>query len=94
MGKNGAVLLGEVAERASHIEIACSRCDRKGRYRVAKLVARLGEDFPMTDLGAELADCPRRSMAAHHERCDVYFPTLVQIMADEEHRSASTSDDC
>ncbi|BBP95985.1 hypothetical protein BSFA1_11140 [Burkholderia sp. SFA1] len=94
MGKNGSVLLGELAARAGHIEIACSRCDRKGRYRVAKLVARLGEDFPMTDLGAEVADCPRRSASAHHERCDVYFPKLVQIMADDENRSASTSDDC
>jgi hypothetical protein len=94
MGKNGSVLLVEVAARTSHVEIACSRCDRKGRYQVAKLVARLGEDFPMTDLGAELADCPRRSAAAHHERCDVYFPRLVQIMADDERGSASTGADC
>ncbi len=79
--RTGSVLLREVASRASHIEIACTRCDRKGRYRVAKLIARLGEDFAMTDLGAELADCPRRSVAAHHERCDVYFPELRNIMS-------------
>ncbi|WP_250500578.1 hypothetical protein [Caballeronia sp. GAWG1-5s-s] len=35
----------------------------------------------MTDLGAELADCPRRSATAHHERCDVYFPGLAKIMS-------------
>jgi hypothetical protein len=34
----------------------------------------------MTDLGAELADCPRRNAAAHHERCDVFFPKLAQMM--------------
>lgn len=84
MGKNGSVLLGEFAARATHLEIECSRCDRKGRYRVAKLVARLGEDFPMTDLGAELAACPRRGASTHHERCDVFFPGLPRIMSRDE----------
>lgn len=93
MGKNGAVLLGELAARATHIEIECSRCERKGRYRIARLVARLGEDFPMTDLGAELADCPRRSATAHHERCDVLFPGLPRVMSSDEHRSAPIKDD-
>lgn len=83
MGKNGSVLLGELAARATHIDIECSRCGRKGRYRVANLVARLGEDFPMTDLGAELADCPRRAAATHHERCDVLFPNLPRIMSQD-----------
>ncbi len=92
MGKNGSVILGEVAARASHIEIACSRCERKGRYRVAKLVARLGADFSITDLGAELADCPRRSAAVNHERCDVYFPRLPNIMSVDEQKSAAEAD--
>ncbi len=91
--RTGSVLLREVASRASHIEIACSRCDRKGRYRVANLVARLGGDFPMTDLGAELADCPRRRATAHHERCDVFFPGLPRVMSSDEHRSAPIKDD-
>jgi len=93
MGKNGSILLGELAARASHIGIECSRCDRKGRYRIAKLVARLGEHFPMTDLGAELADCPRRSATAHHEQCDVFFPKLPQIMSWDEQKSAAAPDD-
>lgn len=93
MGKNGSILLGELAARASQIDIECSRCDRKGRYRIAKLVARLGEDFPMTDLGAELADCPRRSAATHHERCDVFFPRLPQIMSGDEQKPAEPTGD-
>ncbi|CAB3758692.1 hypothetical protein LMG29542_03406 [Paraburkholderia humisilvae] len=75
----GSVTLGEVATRASHIEVACTRCERRGRYRLARLVASYGEDFPMTDLGAEIADCPKRH-AAITERCDVYFPGLRKIM--------------
>lgn len=80
---NGSVSLSEVAKRATHVEVACSRCERRGRYRLSRLVARLGEDFPMTDLGSELADCPRRN-ASMTERCDVYFPGLVKIMTGED----------
>ncbi|MDR5824739.1 hypothetical protein, partial [Caballeronia sp. LZ043] len=66
--RKGSVSLGEVAARASHINIACSRCDRKGRYRLSRLIAEYREDFAMTDLGAERAVCPRRTAAAQHER--------------------------
>lgn len=82
MKKPGAVALGDVAARASHIEIACSRCERRGRYRLARLVARLGPDFAMTDLGDELANCPRRHAMGHGDRCDVYFHGLVQLIGD------------
>lgn len=80
---NGSVALGDVAARASHIEVACSRCDRRGRYLLARLVQTYGPDFPMTNLGGELANCPRRSATAHHERCDVFFPGLGKLMAGE-----------
>ena len=74
------VALGDVAAKATHIEIACSRCERRGRYNLGRLVGRLEPDFPMTDLGAELADCPNRSATAHGERCDVYLPDLVALL--------------
>lgn len=76
----GAVPLSEVAARTQRLVIACSRCVRRGRYTTARLVATYGADFPLTDLGAELANCTRRSASAHHERCDVYFPELVAIL--------------
>jgi hypothetical protein len=90
--KKGSVSLGEVAERASYLDVACSRCERKGRYRVAKLVADFGQDFPMTDLGSELSACPRLSAAAHHDRCDVYFPELPRIMRGDEPLAPSEPD--
>jgi hypothetical protein len=80
---NGSLTLDEVAARASHIDVACSRCERHGRYQLARLVAALGADFLMTNLGAELADCPRRTAAVHNERCDVYFPGLTSLMYGE-----------
>jgi hypothetical protein len=75
---NGSITLADLAARASHLEVACSRCERRGRYQLARLVATLGADFRMTDL----ASCPRRT-AAVHERCDVYFPGLISILDDD-----------
>jgi hypothetical protein len=80
---NGSITLGAVAARASHIDLACSRCDRRGRYRLSKLVASLGEDFPMTNLGAQIADCPKKNRPVW-ERCDFYYPGLRTIMSGDE----------
>jgi hypothetical protein len=91
MKRPGSVALSEVAARASHLEVACSRCERRGRYQVARLVAHYGADFPMTDLGSELANCPRRASTAWSERCDVYFPGLAKLMSEPPN---DTENDC
>jgi hypothetical protein len=80
MKRPGATPLGDVAAKATHLEVACTQCERRGRYSLARLVATYGADFPMTELGAELADCPRRQSRSHGERCDVYFPGLAAIL--------------
>jgi hypothetical protein len=84
MRKPGAVALGDVAARAKTLDVACTRCDRRGQYQLERLVARLGPDFPMTDLAGELADCPRRASPSWSERCDVYFPGLAKLMSADE----------
>jgi hypothetical protein len=75
----GSISLGDVAARARYLDVACSRCERRGRYALARLVANLGADFPMTSLASHLADCPRRA-AAHGQRCDVFYPGLGKLM--------------
>ncbi|SAL03025.1 hypothetical protein AWB78_06482 [Caballeronia calidae] len=89
---NGSVNLGEVAQRATHINVACSRCARRGRrYRLFKVVARQGEDFLMTNLASEVADCPRQN-ASMTERCDVYFPGLRKITTGEDDATSPKPD--
>jgi hypothetical protein len=70
-----------VASKASRIDIACTRCSRRGRYQLARLVEQFGGDYALPDLGSELANCPNRNAAAHGERCDVYFPGLAAILS-------------
>ena len=40
MSSSGAVTLGEIAGRLPMLEVACSRCERRGRLGVAKLIER------------------------------------------------------
>lgn len=67
--------LGEIAARTAMLTVACSRCKRRGRYRLDKLIARYGADASGRIMVPELtADCPQREAAALWERCDILFP--------------------
>lgn len=81
MRRIGSIALQDVAERATELEVVCSRCDRRGKYQTARLVEKLGPDFPMTELGQRLANCPKKT-APVYERCDIYFPGLAELMKD------------
>jgi hypothetical protein len=56
-----------------HIELACSKCERRDRLWRDKLIAQYGSDIRLPDLLAELAsDCPRRGN--YYEACGAYYP--------------------
>jgi hypothetical protein len=62
MPRGGAVTLSDVREPA--LVIVCELCERRGRYKVERLMAEHG-DAKLTDLLTILADCPKaRSMAS------------------------------
>jgi hypothetical protein len=72
--------LGEIAGRTRMLQVACSRCDRHGRYRLDTLIARHGADAGVRITVSELtADCPRRDSDALRERCDILFPDLLRL---------------
>ena len=56
-----SITLGHVAQRAQVLAMACTRCERAGRYPVASLIARYGASCPVPLLLRRLsADCPKR----------------------------------
>jgi hypothetical protein len=67
------VTLAEVGTEM--LDVACSRCTRRGRYRVAGLTERYGRDAAVRAIVPDLiAGCAKRDSVALHERCDVFFP--------------------
>ena len=73
----GAVTLGDIAGRITVLDVACDRCERRGRFRVAKLIEQLGADIGLPELrGVIAASCPRMTAASIHEGCGVHYPQL------------------
>jgi len=57
------------------LTVACSRCERRGRYRLDALIGRLGADAGARVIVPEItADCLRPDSAAQMKRCDILFP--------------------
>ena len=77
--KRGSVTLGDLIDRIAMLEVACSRCQRRGRLQVDRLIERHG-DMELPELGRILADdCPKAESVAVGERCSVCFPQLLRL---------------
>jgi hypothetical protein len=77
---SGSILLGQVAEHLATLEIACNRCDRKGRAAVDRLMAEHGRFMPIPTLLTLLsADCPKPQAGKMHEVCGAHMPQLPEI---------------
>ena len=76
---SGSFSLAEISERLTVLEVRCTKCDRRGRYKMATLIERYGADFAGPDLRDRLsADCEKHG-AAEYERCDLYFPDMLKV---------------
>jgi hypothetical protein len=69
---------GDIAGKLHMLQIECTRCARKGRYSVAKLLVEHGHRGNMSKWVSDLrGDCPKRNAAHLNERCDlICCPTL------------------
>jgi hypothetical protein len=77
MGSSGSITLGEAAEHTAVLTVACTRCDRAGRYNLDTLIARHGTDFGIPDLLRLLSeDCPKRKSITVYDLCGVHCPEL------------------
>jgi hypothetical protein len=57
MPLNGAYTLADCTEPM--LALVCRKCDRAGRYKVARLIAEHGADMKLPELRHMLAKCPR-----------------------------------
>ena len=73
----GSITLGQVAEHTAVLAVACSRCDRAGRYSLDTLIARHGPGFGIPELLRLLSDdCPKRHSLSAYDLCGVHCPDL------------------
>jgi hypothetical protein len=69
--------LGDIATRLSLLEVACNRCERRGRLRISRLLTKYSAEMPVPALLRSIAaDCPRMHAERISEICGVYCPQL------------------
>lgn len=78
---SGYITLAEIAARTDALEIACTRCPRRGRYRMSTLIERYGPDGGGDWLARISADCPRRvdPHPSIYELCGIHCPELSNL---------------
>jgi hypothetical protein len=60
------------------VEFACTKCDRRGRYRKAALIAIHGAHIGLRDLLARMAaDCPKVRNPIGNGLCGAHYPELA-----------------
>ena len=60
-------------------KVTSSRCERRGRLQVDRLLAQYG-DAELPELRLTLAgDCPRAAVVSISDQCDIYFPGLGAV---------------
>ena len=74
--RRGSVTLGDLVGRIAMLEIMCSRCERRGRLQVDRLIEQYG-DAELPELRLILAgDCPKAAVVSISDQCDIFFPQL------------------
>jgi hypothetical protein len=55
MSSRGAFTLAEIAAKLTMLEVACSRCERRGRLSLARLIEQRGAQASLGDLREVIA---------------------------------------
>ena len=81
----GSITLGDVAEHTPVLAVACSRCERAGRYNLDTLITRHGVGFGIPSLLHLLSkDCVKRASVSAYDLCGVHCPELPGFFLGEE----------
>jgi hypothetical protein len=72
---------GDIEGKLDILRIECTRCQRKGVYSIAKLIAKYGRRGNMTKWRDQFNRvCPKRDAHELHGRCDLIWPDLPNVL--------------
>lgn len=77
------ITFSDITGRAELLHVVCRRCERRGQYRLARLVERYGRSAAVAQFLDDVsADCPRRTNPAVsiYERCQAHLPDLPRLV--------------
>src|SRR5947208_7719177 len=94
MSARGSITLGELQGKLTTLDIACHRCERRGRVSLARLIDEHGAGTGLPDLWESLAgDCEHARSTAVHNRCAILSPSSSPFMTSKtaDHRRGPSS---
>jgi hypothetical protein len=75
------LVFGDIEGKLDVLRVECSRCGRKGQYRVQRLIEKHGRKANMMKWKEQLnGDCPKRDAHAMPDRCDLVCPDLPKVI--------------
>jgi len=75
------LIFGDIEAKLDVLRVECTKCPRKGRYSVRKLIEKYGRQANMMKWKEQLnGDCPRRDARSMHEHCDLVCPDLPRVL--------------
>jgi hypothetical protein len=81
MPQRAYLMFGDIEDKLDVLRVECTKCARKGRYSVRRLIEKYGRKANMMKWKEQLnGDCPRRDALSLHERCDLICPDLPKIL--------------
>jgi hypothetical protein len=76
----GYVVFGDIEGKLDVLRVECTKCDRKGRYIVAKLIEKNGRKGNLMVWREMLnGHCPKRD-GRLNDRCDLVCPDLPRVL--------------
>jgi hypothetical protein len=74
-------VFGDIAGKLDVLRVECTKCNRKGRYNVRKLIEKYGRNGNMSKWMSDLkGDCPKRDAPELRDRCDLMSPDLPKVL--------------
>jgi hypothetical protein len=81
MSGRSYLVFGDIEHKLDVLRDECTKCARKGRYNVRRLIEKYGRKANMMKWKEQLnGDCPRRDALGLHERCDLICPDLPTVL--------------
>ena len=74
------LVFGDIEDKLEMLRVECTKCDRRGRYSVAKLIEKHGRKGNLMVWREMLnADCPKRD-GRLNDRCDIVCPDVPKVL--------------
>jgi hypothetical protein len=81
MAGRSYLIFADIEGKLDVLRVECTKCARKGRYSVSRLIEKYGRKANMMKWKEQLnGDCPRRDEPSLHERCDLICPDLPKVL--------------